>query len=91
MRSGYDVTTSKAKWALKGFQRSSLLAPSGSTTLRFVLTRHDLSTVLADGSRIVTPGKYTVQLGGGHPRDARVPSTPAVASITIDGSSCPTP
>ena len=80
-----------AKWALKGFQRSESLAPGASATLNFVLTFHDLSTVNSDGSRQLSAGTYNVQLGGGHPRDARVTAKPALASISIAENRCTAP
>lgn len=77
-----------AKWALKGYQRTSILAPGTSTTLHFELNFHDLSTVQADAVRVVTAGAYSVQIGGGHPRDSRVPSTPVVGTVNIAASMC---
>jgi hypothetical protein len=132
-----------AKWALKGYERSAILAPAASATLNFVLTYvfvarlleampahgvmeervrtssipiivagggyqwyvladcppsspplsmmvphryHDLSTVQADASRVLTGGVYTVQIGGGHPRDARVHAAPIVSTVKICSS-----
>lgn len=72
-----------AQWALRGYQRTAPLAPGASTTLHFQLGFQDLSTVQSDGSRTLTPGAYTIEVGGGHPRDTRAPATPAVAVVDV--------
>lgn len=77
-----------AAWPLKGYERTELLAPGASATVRFELTRHDLSTVHSDGTRQVTPGAYTVKVGGGNPRDPRAPAAPVAGSVTLSGSGC---
>jgi beta-glucosidase len=77
-----------AIWALKGYQRTELLAPGASATLDFELNSHDLSTVQASGSRSVTPGNYVVKVGGGNPRDTRSPAAPVAATVAIKGGSC---
>lgn len=72
-----------APWMLKGYERTKILAPGSSTTLAFVLTHVELSTVLEDGSRVVTAGRYTVHVGGGNPRDSRPQAKPVVGSVTV--------
>lgn len=72
-----------AEWALKGYQRTALLEPGTNTTINFQLNFHDLSTVEADGSRVMTLGEYTVKVGGGHPRDIRCPAKLVAAAVNI--------
>ncbi len=73
--------------ALARFARVHLKA--GETkTVSFTLDARALSTVNADGTRVVTPGKVDIWLGGGQP-DVRkgLAKTPGVAaSITITTS-----
>lgn len=76
-----------APWAFKGYQRTTVLAAGASVTLFFSISTHELSTVMNDGSRTVTPGVYTVKIGGGNPRDSRVPAKP-VASTTHVAAGC---
>jgi beta-glucosidase len=72
-----------ALWPLRGYQRTAVLAPGAGSTLVFGLTAHDLSTVRADGTRVILAGNYTVQIGGGNPRDPRAPATPIAASMVV--------
>ena len=72
-----------AKWALKGYQRTAVLAAGASTTLSFAVPPRELSTVMSDGSRSVTPGAYGITVGGGNPRDSRVAPRPINASVQI--------
>lgn len=74
-----------AKWALRGFERTTVLAPAASVTLTFSLGARDLSTVMADGSRVVAKGTYTVSIGGGSPLDPRAPAKPVQGSVTLPG------
>jgi len=52
--------------ALRGFNRVSL-APGESKRVHFDLGARDLSSVTADGKRIVAPGTYHLSVGGGQP------------------------
>jgi beta-glucosidase len=52
--------------ALRGFRRIHL-APGESRTVRFDLTRRELSMVTERGHIIVAPGRYTLSIGGGQP------------------------
>ena len=52
--------------ALRGFRRIHL-APGQSRTVRFNLTRRELSMVTERGHIIVAPGRYTLSVGGGQP------------------------
>ena len=45
------------------------------------LSSHDLSTVLPNGTRVIPAGTYTVKVGGGNPRDPRVPTPVDAASF----------
>ena len=67
-----------ARWALKGYQRTAVIPVGASATVAFVVPARELATVLADGSRTVTPGAYTIAVGGGNPRDPRVTKPAAV-------------
>jgi beta-glucosidase len=77
-----------AKWALKGYQRTAVLAAGASTALSFAVPPRELSTVMSDGSRTVTPGAYRVTVGGGNPRDSRVAGS-VVASVDIAAGCSP--
>ncbi|AJP72661.1 glycoside hydrolase family 3 C-terminal domain-containing protein [Sphingomonas hengshuiensis] len=68
--------------ALRGFRRITL-APGESKAVHFDLDPRDLSSVTAEGKRIVAPGKYTLTIGGGQP-DTGAPVTRA--SFTVKGS-----
>jgi len=57
--------------ALRGFNRVSL-SPGESRRIHFDLTARDLSSVTADGKRVVSPGDYRLVVGGGQPG----PNTP---------------
>ena len=81
--------TPMAPWALKGYQRTDVLAAGASATLSFSIASRELSTVMNDGSRAVTPGSYTVKVGGGHPRDPRVLPKPAAATVYVAGGCTP--
>ena len=72
-----------AQWVLRGYDRTPVLEPGVSMTLSFTLAPQDLTTVALDGSRSVTGGDYTVHVGGGHPRDSKVPSNGVKATISI--------
>jgi beta-glucosidase len=50
--------------ALRGFQRLSL-RPGESRRIHFELAPRDLSSVMPDGDRMVTPGAYRLTVGGG--------------------------
>ena len=52
--------------ALRGFSRVSL-APGESRRIHFDLDARDLSSVTADGKRVVAPGAYRLIVGGGQP------------------------
>ena len=52
--------------ALKGFRRVTLEA-GASSNVDFVLDSRDLSSVRTDGTRVVTPGKYQLSVGGSQP------------------------
>ena len=60
--------------ALRGFRRIHLV-PGESRTVRFDLTRRELSMVTERGHIIVAPGRYTLSIGGGQPATG----APAVA------------
>jgi beta-glucosidase len=66
--------------ALEGFSRVHLKA--GETkTVSFTLDSRALSTVNADGSRSVKPGKVNIWLGGGQPQQrAGLTKAPGVAT-----------
>lgn len=68
---------------LRGYQRTALLAPKASVALTFTLLFRDLSTVSKDGKRALAKGTYVVMVGGGNPRDAKVPAEPARQEIEI--------
>jgi beta-glucosidase len=72
-----------AAWALRGYQRTDVLAAGASVTLYFAVSARELSTVLVDGSRSVTAGDYTVKIGGANPRDTRAPATPVGGSVHL--------
>jgi len=72
-----------AAWPLRGFARTAVLAPGASATLAFALLSRDLSHVLADGSRAVSAGSYTVSVGGSGPKDTNAPTKPVLGSITL--------
>ena len=73
-----------AAWALKGYQRTDVLAAAGaSVTLHFEVNARELSTVMSDGSRNVPAGVYRVQVGGANPRDTRAPATPINGSVRV--------
>ena len=44
-----------APWALKGYERTAVLAPAASVRVSFTLTFDELSTVANDGSVPLTP------------------------------------
>lgn len=69
-----------APWALRGYGRTAVLAPGASAALAFSLTAQDLSTVRADGGRAIPAGTYTIKVGGGNPRDRRVPALVAASA-----------
>jgi len=52
--------------ALRGFTRVSL-APGESKRVHFDLGARELSSVTADGKRVVAPGSYRLSVGGGQP------------------------
>ena len=52
--------------ALRGFSRVHL-APGESRRIHFDLGARDLSSVTADGRRVVAPGDYRLVVGGGQP------------------------
>jgi len=52
--------------ALRGFHRITL-APGESKRVHFDLNARDLSSVTADGKRLVAAGSYRLTLGGGQP------------------------
>jgi len=52
--------------ALRGFHRVTL-APGESKRVHFDLNARDLSSVTADGKRLVAPGSYRLTVGGGQP------------------------
>lgn len=68
--------------SLQGFAKVSIAA-GGSSTLTFALTRRQISTVAEDGTRGVTPGTYTVTVGGSQPGDPRAPAKGVVGTFTI--------
>jgi beta-glucosidase len=70
-------------WALKGYQRTGVLAAGASVTLHFEVNARELSTVMNNGSRSVTPGVYKVQIGGANPRDTRAPAAPVNGSVRV--------
>ena len=72
-----------AAWALKGYQRTHVLAVGASVTLHFEINAQELSTVMHDGSRSVTAGSYTVKVGGANPRDTRAPASPVGGSVHV--------
>ena len=80
-----------APWPLKGYQRTAVLAPGASVTLTFSVSAHQLSTVMHDGSRTVSPGLYTVKVGGGNPRDPRLPASPVAATLRVASRCAPGP
>ena len=62
------ATPTSPQLALVGFQRTTL-APHAKQHIQFVVAARSLSTVHADGSRIVDAGNYTLHLGGSQPSD----------------------
>ena len=78
--------TPAAPWPLRGFERTDVLAPGASATVTFVLRSRDLSHVLADGSRSVSKGTYTVSVGGSGPKDTRAPTKVLQASVTLQSA-----
>ena len=72
-----------AAWALKGYQRTDVLAAGASVTLHFEVNARELSTVMSDGSRHVPAGVYKVQIGGANPRETRAPATPINGSVRV--------
>ncbi len=67
--------------ALKGFQRITLKAGE-SRTVRFVLTREELSLVKEDGSLYQPTGKISISVGGSQP-GVHIPTTSNVVSKVI--------
>ena len=80
-----------APWPLRGFGRTDILPPGATATLHFALSFNDLSTVDEEGERAVTAGAYTVQVGGGNPRDAREGVAKAVSATVTLPSGCKVP
>jgi len=68
--------------ALRGFHRISL-APGESKRVHFDLDARDLSSVTADGKRIVAPGAYRLSVGGGQPGTG-APGSEATFSVSGD-------
>jgi beta-glucosidase len=69
--------------ALRGFERVHL-APGEARKVHFDLTPRDLSSVTAQGQRMVQAGAYEVTVGGGQPGMGAAGSH---AALTITGSS----
>ena len=65
--------------SLQGFTREFLKA-GASARVQFTLKQSQYTTVQADGSATVTPGKYSVYVGGSQPGD------PAARSNVLSGS-----
>ena len=57
-------------WNLVAFDVTADLAPQSSTTVSFSMPRSAFSVALADGSRRVTGGQYTIFVSGHTPGDA---------------------
>jgi beta-glucosidase len=67
--------------ALRGFRRIHL-APGASETIRFDLSRRDISMVTERGDIIVPAGKYVVSIGGGQPGSG---SPGAIGEFSVEG------
>jgi beta-glucosidase len=67
--------------ALRGFQRLHLAAGE-SRTLRFTLTPRDLSHVDESGQHVISPGEYSLSVGGGQPQSG---APKAVAHFSVRG------
>ncbi len=78
--------------ALKAFARVRL-APGERRVVRFTLSPRDLSSVHADGSRVVEPGRLTIAAGGKQPglwgtADAATTQV-LTGAVTITGAAVP--
>jgi beta-glucosidase len=75
--------------ALKGFRRVTL-DPGESQAVTFTLDERALSSVGADGRRVVAPGRLAVSVGGRQPLPERQPgsatSQVATGSVVIAGT-----
>jgi beta-glucosidase len=69
--------------ALRSFQRVHLDA-GASQHVHFDLTPRDISSVTEAGDRVVAPGAYVVNVGGGQPTPS---STTASTVFTVSGQS----
>ncbi len=76
----YPPSPLAPRHALVGFRRVHLAAGE-RRRVRFTLTPRDLSSVDADGTRAVEPGRYRVFIDGGQPDDA----AGVAATFTIEG------
>jgi beta-glucosidase len=70
-----------AKLALRGFTRVHVDA-GASQHVHFTLSPRDLSMVNESGDRVVSPGTYTISVGGGQPNTG---ASTAAAKLAITG------
>ena len=70
------------RWDLQGFSRVWVDAGQ-ATSLSWTLSAVQLSTVLTNGTRVNSPGLYTVWVGGHQPEDALGVSNVVSANFTL--------